>query len=56
MLWMFSQLLEFFVCHDGNDFRVACQLRGEEDDSHEHEQRTEEVGEVGYSDRRTRRD
>ena len=31
----------------GNDFRVLGQLRGEEDDGDEHEQRAEQVGKVG---------
>ncbi len=32
----------------GDDFRIVRQLRGEENDGDEHEERTEEVGEVGH--------
>ena len=34
--------------HHGYDFRVACQLRCEEYDGNEDEQRREQVGKVGY--------
>ena len=31
----------------GNDFRIFCQLGGEENDGNEHEQRAEQVGKIG---------
>ena len=44
-----KQALERYSrCQHGDNLGIACQLGGEHDDRYEHEQRTEEVGEVWH--------